>query len=413
MMTLVRERLGIFSSSSFKIYFFGTTISQLGTGMQFIANSWLAIEMTKANYSVALVLICSAIPGILLSPAIGVYVDRMDRKLLASAMDVFRAIILLFVALLWWLGLLQAWHLYLMAFLVAMGDEIHKGSIRALICEVVPKKDLLSANSTTSIANQIGSVVGAGSAGALIALFSPTIIMLINACSFFVAAICTLNMRRKRIEPTAQTNKIKGWRSFFKESKEGFSYIQLHPNLIPKYLILFFLIGTLRTINVLLAPFAKNVLQVGAEGFGYIDAAFAAGAILGGLLLPVISRSFGTNRIMIAGVWALAASLLFFALSPSLKMAVIGYFLIGVTFQVWILYLTSAQENTDPSFLGRVHSAFTIFISIASLLIYSVMGFLGEFFSQRWLYGFQGVLVAVAGLLAYYLLDRKEENRYV
>jgi len=215
MLKLARERLEIFRYRPYTLYFIGTTVSLIGTGMQFIANSWLALELTDANYSVALLLGISSIPGILFSPVLGVFVDRIDRKLLAATMDLFRGVILLSVPLLWWFKYLQPWHLYLMAFLVALGDIVYSPSAKALIVEVIPQKMLLTANSTTSVANQIGSLVGAGSAGLIIAMFSPIAVMVINAGTFFFSAFCILGMPKMRIVPMDVVSKAKGWRFFF------------------------------------------------------------------------------------------------------------------------------------------------------------------------------------------------------
>ncbi|UOE77176.1 MFS transporter [Parageobacillus thermoglucosidasius] len=101
---LIRERFEILRQRPFLFYFIGTTVSMFGTGMQFIANSWLAIKLTRASFSVAVVLVCAAIPGILLSPFIGVFVDRWDRRLLSVYMDLFRAAIVLTIPIFWWLG---------------------------------------------------------------------------------------------------------------------------------------------------------------------------------------------------------------------------------------------------------------------------------------------------------------------
>lgn len=192
-------QLYIFKYRAYILYFTGTTVSRVGTEMQLIANNWLIIEMTNTSYSVALLLIFSSIPSVLLSPVFGVFVDQMERKLLAITTDMFRAVVLLFVPLLWWFDMLLPWHLYLMAFLVAIGDEIYEPSTKALIVEVIPTELLLIANSTTAIAIQIGWLVGAGSAGTIVTLFSPIAVMIINSVTFLFSAFCILSIPKKHI----------------------------------------------------------------------------------------------------------------------------------------------------------------------------------------------------------------------
>lgn len=410
MNTILPKRLEIFRYRSYTLYFVGTIISMIGSGMQFIATTWLVSTMTGTNLSVALVLICSTIPGIVLAPIIGVYVDRLNRKYLAAAMDVARALVLIGVINLWWLGLLQPWHIYLMAFLIAVGDQIYTPTVLTLIREVVPREMLLTANSTTSIADQIGGVLGAGIAGVIIMFFSPITVMAINAASFCFSAFCIMSMQKgSTIVPRAPEG-VTAWRRFLRETREGVAYIKQHHALIYIYGLMLFILSTLRVMNVLLVPFTKDVLEVGAIGFGYIDAAFALGAIIGNLVLPSITRIYGASKIMVFGVIALAINLLFFSLSQNLPMAIIGYLLIGIVFPVRILYLTKAQEQTDILYQGRVHTTFNAILSAGSLGIYLLMGFLADLISVRWIYGFQGILLVIAGGIAYRMMYQWEED---
>ena len=189
-------------------------------------------------------------------------------------------------------------------------------------------------------------------------------------------------------------------RALYSQLRQGIEYFRQHLDIMFNYVMLLFLFSTVRTMNILLAPFAKNELKVGAEGFGYIQAAFAVGAIAGGFLLPQVSRLYGANRTMSVTVWTLSASIILFATSSSLWMAILGYFLIGLTIQVRVLYLTEAQNSTDINYQGRVYSLFSTLMSLVSLAIYTVMGLLGEVVSQRWLYILQGLLIATSIVLA-------------
>lgn len=393
------QRLSLLKNRAYLFYFIGTTISFFGNGMQYLANSWLALEMTNANYSVGIVLICSALPGILLAPFSGVFVDWMNRKYLAAAMDLFRALILLSIPLLSWMGILNIWHVYLMAFLVAIGDLVFQPTIIALIREIIPKNLLLTANSTTQITAQVGSLIGAGSGGLIIAYFSPVWVMVINAATFLISCLCILAMPKSE---RSKSSEKKSWsnlsKQFFQELKLGLQYMKQNQHLVYLYLIMLSFPITLRAINSLLPIFSKDVLQVGAEGFGYIDAAFAVGAIVGGFFLPYFANKLGNSLAMKVGLGALGISLLLFAISVDVWTGMIGYFLIGCTFQSRILYMTTIQQEVDLDFQGRVHSVYTTFVSIFALIIFFATGVLSELISARWLFMMQGAIVLVAAL---------------
>ncbi|MBW4082416.1 MFS transporter [Paenibacillus sp. S150] len=404
-------RWSIFRFRPYLLYFIGHTISMLGTGMQFIATSWLAMELTGNSGAVAYVLIATSLPGILLSPLIGVYIDRFDRKWIAVLMDVFRAAVLVGIPVLWWQGLLEPWHLYTASFLVSLGDEVYTPAAMSLIREVLPPKALLYANSTNTIAMQAGALVGAALGGVIISLSSSVTVMLINAGSFLISGIFIVRIRKGLVIPSKAGSTIKaGVKTYWSEIRAGLAYIQGRHRLVIFYAMIFFIRMSLYTINVLLAPFAKDVLEVGSIGFGYIDACFAIGAVAGNLILPQITQAKGTNFVMVLGMSGTALAIMLFGFSVNLGMGMFIYFILGMFFQVGVLYLTRAQEETELSYQGRVHSTFNTLFSILSLGIYLGMAFLMQHYSFRLIYVVQGVVVAIAAITAFRVLYSKPKG---
>lgn len=399
MSRFLQEQIILLHKKAYALYAVASAVSSIGTGMQFLVDSWLALQLVGANYAVALVLIFSALPGIVLSPVIGLAVDRLDRKFLASGMDLFRGTVLLLVFLLWWFKLLQAWHIYLMTFLMATGDQVFFSSTRGLIREILPKELLLSANATTVTMIQLGMSLGAATGGLVIAIYSPGAVIVLNAISFLISGSCIINMRRGYVSPRVALVHSTGFQGLFDDLKAGVDYISQHTFLVRPYLALFSLTMTISVMNVLLAPFAKDVLHTGAAGFGYIDASFALGAVLGALFLPLFTRWVGEKPLMVLGVAATGGGLILFALAKTLIVAIIAYFLIGICFQVRILHSTNAQRNVDVDYQGRVATFFYTIFALITLVIYSIMGFLQEVLSQRYLYAFQGIFLFLVTLL--------------
>nr|MBA2681891.1 MFS transporter [Ktedonobacteraceae bacterium] len=184
MKNLVNKNLAVFRVRSYSCYFLGSSVSWIGNSMQFIAESWLALQLTHQAFSVAIVLVATSLPGTVLSPLLGVYIDRFDRKWLAAWMDIFRGCVLLAMPILWWANLLQPWHIYLVTLLVSIGDTVFTPTISALIQEVVPQEHLLSANSFNSVALQIGSLLGASLAAIIIVISSAPMALLVDALTF-------------------------------------------------------------------------------------------------------------------------------------------------------------------------------------------------------------------------------------
>jgi MFS transporter, DHA3 family, macrolide efflux protein len=404
----LNERFSIFKSKSFLLYFSASTVSYFGTGMQFVANSWVALKMTESNMSVAIMLVATIIPGIVLLPFIGVAVDRRDRKKLCSAADMFRAIMIAVIPLLGMLGLLKIWHLYLAVFLVALGDQVYNASIIPLIREVIDKDKLLLANSTAAIGNQTGALVGAGVSGVIVAFFSPYTAMLINAGTFLISSICIMYIRRSApVYESAGDRKASVAAKLKEDMLTAAGYIRKNAHIVVYYLIILLFIATLRTINILLPAFSTRVLQVGAEGFGYIDAAFALGAICGNFFLPYFKSAAKKELAMKTGVVLMAGALMAFGAANSLFTAIFFYFLIGLFFQARIMYLTRIQQTVDPAYMGRVHALFNSCFYMVSMVVYLSMGYFADIVGIRYLYVTQGGLVLAISVLSFMLISSK------
>ncbi|MGE7185695.1 MFS transporter [Peribacillus sp. NPDC006672] len=193
----------------------------------------------------------------------------------------------------------------------------------------------------------------------------------------------------------------KFFEQFIAELKVGYRYILHNRQIWILYVIMLSYPLSLRTINSLLPIFSKDVLKVGAAGFGYIDAGFALGAIAGGFILPVIVKKWG--------IGILGYSILFFSLSFNLFTGILGYFLVGCTFQTRIAYLTTIQYEVDIEVQGRVHSFYNTFVSLFALLV--MLGILSELISSRLLFVSQGIIILIVTMAAMYFIPKKSVNQ--
>jgi MFS transporter, DHA3 family, macrolide efflux protein len=358
-------------------------------------------HLTGKGYASALVLIASTIPGILLAPFAGVLADRIERRKLVAIMDVFRAFVLLSIPLLYWLGTLEAWHLYAMSFLVALGDAIHQPARSGLVREIVPKDRLLEANTTSMTGIQLGMVLGAGSSGLVLAAFAPPVVMLINAISFLLAGILILRLRAHHV-PKPEVTRV----TFFEDLRLGWAYIRSHPGLLFPYTVSLALGSTAQIMNALLVPFVRNVLKLPASALGPIDAAWAVGAVIAGLLMANLTQRFSRSQLMVAGPACLSLSIMFNSQANGLWMAILGDGLMGFFTRTNVLYRTTIQERTKLEFQGRVESTFGILTSMIFLGLYSAMGAAQESISPRMLIFDFGIFMALVSIWAWSLFAR-------
>jgi MFS transporter, DHA3 family, macrolide efflux protein len=276
-----------------------------------------------------------------------------------------------------------------------------------LVREVVPSQRLLEANTSAMTTVQLGMIIGASSSGFIIAGQSPVLVMLLNSISYLISAALTMFMK------TANHNKTSIKPGYLDDLRNGWRYLRGNRALIFPYLGGLMLFSTISTVNVLLVPFVRQVLQLDADALGLIDAAWAVGAVLAGLLLTRVVARVGRAAVMTWAPLLVGASLLLFASSNSLPLALLAYAFGGFFIRANVVYRTTAQENTDLAFQGRVESLVGAVASFVALSIYLLMGLMQATVSPRWLYLLQAAVLLALTLWALLVLRPLRPQRSV
>src|SRR4029077_13185122 len=125
-------------------YVFGANlISMLGSGMNSAAVAWNILQATHSEMALGMFAVLQTVPAMLMLPFTGVIIDREDRRRLVMMLDAARAVIILTVAILAFLGKTKVWELYLMNTLVAAGFWMFWPTITALIQELTPGEEFV------------------------------------------------------------------------------------------------------------------------------------------------------------------------------------------------------------------------------------------------------------------------------
>lgn len=106
--------LGALKYRNFRLFFFGQSISLIGTWMQQVAMIWLVYRLTNSPLLLGLVGFCSQIPSFFLAPVAGVFTDRwsLHRTILATQGLAMLQAAILFV--LTWTSVVAVWHVLLL-----------------------------------------------------------------------------------------------------------------------------------------------------------------------------------------------------------------------------------------------------------------------------------------------------------
>lgn len=111
----------ILQKPALRFVFAANVISMLGSGMNAAAVAWYILQATHSEIALGTFAVLQTIPAMLMLPFTGVIIDREDRRRLVMWLDALRAVIILTVSILAFIGKAKIWELYLMNMLVAAG----------------------------------------------------------------------------------------------------------------------------------------------------------------------------------------------------------------------------------------------------------------------------------------------------
>ncbi|HEV2682723.1 MAG TPA: MFS transporter [Rhodanobacter sp.] len=353
---------------------YGATIAsaKIGTGFFFLINTWLIIDITGQPSSAALSLVMTILPSLLLSPVIGVVVDRSQPARLAWRAEVFRWLVLMSYGGLYAAGHATAALAYAVSFLIALGNEIQVLSWRAALAREVTSEDMFRLNALTVVTGQTGQILGAAASGLVLAAIGAPATIGVASTTYGLSALCGLAVARRMRAAAPRAGQILANRAVrhMRDLCEGLRHIAERPAIAFFYGLMLANTTVIFGINAMLAPFVREELHLGAEAFGKIDAGYALGAIVSGFVIVRLAEWFGRRTVLITGFLIAAVSLLAFAQSRGLVVAFLTYVGLGISFQSSVIALSAAQRATDPLFQGRVSATFNVLNGVAGLVIY-------------------------------------------
>ena len=366
---------GAMRHRNFRIFFVGQLISVIGIWMQSTALQWLVYNLTGSQASLGLVTFIGFLPVLLLSLFMGVITDQFPRRRILLFTQSWFMLLAGVLALLTGLGLVQYWHILALSLLLGIGNALDMPARQAFVVEMVDedKRDVLNAVSINSALFNVARIVGPAIGGLVVAAYGEALAFAFNSLSYLAVILALLVMQ---LPPNPR---LASRANPVERMKDGFRYMAGERDILGLVVMVagFSFVGF--GVLTLVPVFAKDILQIGAGGFGSLLSWQGIGALTGALLLVFLGERIQKGRLLLGSRLLLGPALvgLAFSRTPGLSMvlmAVLGFSLITQL----VLTNTLIQMIAPDDLRGRVLSAYTWalggFYPLGSLL----MGFLGD-----------------------------------
>ena len=385
---------------NYRLYALGGVVSNTGTWMQRVAQDWLVLQLTD-NSGVALGITTALqfLPMLLFGPWAGILADRYSKRLLLVATQAFMGTVALALGLLDVTGLVEVWHVYLLAALLGLGSAVDNPARQSFVIEMVGPDDLPNAVGLNSASFNLGRVIGPALAGLLIELFDTGPVFLINGLSFLAVITALLRMDEKQLTPAPRAGRARG------QVREGIRYVRDRPDLMTVMVLVFF-VGTFGlNFQLTTALMATEVFDKGAGEFGLLGSIMAVGSLAGALL----AARRGRPRLRLVLAAALAFGLLetTAALMPTYVLFAVILVPVGVSA---LTFITSAnatmQLGVAPVMRGRVMALYMAVFFGGTPVGAPLVGAVAEAWGARWSLVLGGVVSSVAAVVAAVVLAR-------
>lgn len=336
----------------FRFFWCGNFLSNVGTWMQNIAQSWLILQLTNSSYWLGIVGFVAAIPYLIFTLFGGVIADRVNKRKLLIATQSAMAILAFAMCVLAYTKVITIQQVAVLSFLNGLAMALNAPSYQAMVPRIVPMTDLPNAIALNSVQFNLSRVIGPTLGGYAMAWFGVAGNFLLNGISFTAVLFALARMRYPAEIPHTRQSV---WHSL----AEGFRYVRQSREM-------FALVSLVASASLLLFPFltfvpyfVKNTLHAGERGLGLMMACSGVGAFVAAAIIALRGRVRHRGPVIVySGSFVMGAAIIFcyshsFALSAAMSFCE-GF---GLTMTSSLMNL-ALQQLTSDEMRGRVMSIY-------------------------------------------------------
>jgi len=356
---------------------------------------WLVLELTNSPFYVGLVAALGSLGVLVFTLYAGVVADRSDKRRIVVLTQTLSMLQAFALAILYWTHTIAVWNVMALASLLGVVNAFDIPTRQSFIVEMVGREDLVSAIALNSSMFNAARVVGPAVAGTLIGLLNVGACFFLNGVSYLAVIWSLLAMRLPL--PVAPPGQASAWAGF----REIVAFIRGDRR-----------VSTLVTLTALLSVFgfpflslmpvfARDVLHVGAGGYGVLMASVGVGAMLGALAIAAFSRRIPKGPMLLTGGTAFGLLVAAFTLSRWFAVSVALLAVAGCAMIVNNALTNTLLQTLVPDQLrGRVMGFYSfVFVGLAPLGAFQA-GVFAERFGAPLAVGAGAVICALAVTLA-------------
>ncbi len=381
-----------FQYRDFRLLWGASIFQSLGMGMDQIALGWLVLQMTDSPFMVGVAAAARMAPLFFLGILSGAIADRVDRRLFLRIVTWGGSVTSGIMATILLTDVAQVWHVIVVAAATGSFSAFQMTIKQSYIYDIVGPEHALNGLALSAMGQRVGGVVGAITAGVIISTVSIGGQYLAISASYLAAVVVMLALRDiGQAAPTQRESILKNL----------VGYVQvLRENRTLRTLMFLTAITEVFgfTHQSLLPVFARDVLEVGALGLGFMWAIRQAGGMIALLLLANFGNVKHKGLVMFAAAIGFGLGQMAFSLTTNIFVFLVTLAFINACASIAdTLYKTLMQSNVSNEQRGRAMGSWVLSIGVAPVGHVSIGAMAGVL-------GAQGALLVNGSILAFVTL---------
>lgn len=349
------------SHRNFRLFWAGAFLSNTGTWMQAVAQSWLVYDLTKSPFWLGVDAFMSTAPGLALTLLAGVFADLVDRRRLLLFTQIGAGLSAFVLAVLIVTGVVHVWMILVLSFVTGCCFAVAGPSYQAITIDLVGREDLANAIALNSTQFQFSRVVGPSLAGVALKVLGLAGCFFANAISFVAVIIALMMVRFDEKKVNAPAHSVKDARAVLRDLVEGLRYVRRRRRVFMLLLIsgMTSLFGA--PYFSMIPVYARDVFHMDESGNALLMGFSGAGAFVGALALAYLGDFRHKGWSVLCGSFAFAACVVGFAYSTRLAVSLVFLFLMGAAIVSCVAVInTLLQKLVTDEMRGRVMSMFIL-----------------------------------------------------
>jgi|TARA_Y100000310_G_scaffold304673_1_gene344038 predicted MFS family arabinose efflux permease len=340
----------LFKDRQFRLFWIASVFSDMALITYFTVHGWLALQVSDSPLWVGITAGTGGLALTLFAVVGGVLSDRITRRQLVLTTLTVRGLLGLTLAILILTDNIRLWHIIVASFAEGMVASAHVPTMMAMTMDIVGRERLLSATAARFAGMTIVGIVAPLLAGAIVSRFDIGYAYVVIAACYGIAPFLILAMRKVAREPRERTTPLEDF-------KQGLAYVISDSRVRTLILMIFVVEGFGWAHEAMMPVMARDVLDAGASGLGYLLAAGSAGATVSSIVMSNVGEINRKSLLIVGGSLGFGLFLVVFSFVRWLPVSLA---LIAAAYASVVMYETTVntvlQTSVPDSLRGRVLS---------------------------------------------------------